>query len=266
MNRKALIIEDDPEFVGEITDALTSLGHEWDTACSQEEALKRLKANTYDYALSNISIPARARNGHARIQNTENMLEQLGNLRLKHIPPMIIMSDYTAAGSLELTVDVMRLAMAMHSRGVVDVIAKPFPDKGRTLDRVIKKVLAGKVDRVRTTWPTSREPPRESPVRTDESPQKTATSDDRWASVPNEPIDLDGFMAMFCEQRSKENRLCRKRALLAAARHKTIKLPPLAMPHKHGRVNKYFTQDLLAAWQTFLDKGIDLPELLGTWK
>ena len=81
-------------------------------------------------------------------------------------------------------------------------------------------------------------------------------------SVPNEPVELDDFMAKFCEQRSKENRMCRKRALLAAARHGTVKLPPLAGQRKHGQANKYVTHDLLAAWQGFLDEGVDLPPLL----
>ena len=75
MTCKALIVSDDPNLISEIVDALASLGHEYDTACSQGEALKRLKANRYDYVLSDISIPARVQNGRARIQNTENMLD-----------------------------------------------------------------------------------------------------------------------------------------------------------------------------------------------
>ena len=69
-------------------------------------------------------------------------------------------------------------------------------------------------------------------------------------------------MARFCEHRSKENRKCRKRALLAAARHGTVKLPPLAAPRKQGQANKYFIHDLLASWQGFLDEGVDLPRYL----
>jgi len=41
-----------------------------------------------------------------------------------------------------------------------------------------------------------------------------------------------------------------------------VKLPPLAGKRKHGQSNKYFTHDLLAAWQSFLDEGVDLPPLL----
>ena len=86
-------------------------------------------------------------------------------------------------------------------------------------------------------------------------------ADGRWASIPNQPIDLDEFMAKFCEHRGKENRLCRKRALLAAARHGTVKLPALAGSRRHGQANKYLVYDLLSAWQGFIDEGVDLPKL-----
>lgn len=61
-------------------------------------------------------------------------------------------------------------------------------------------------------------------------------------------------MARFCEPISKENRMFRKRALLAAARHGTITLPPLAGARKHGQASKYLTHDLLAAWQGYWTK------------
>lgn len=86
-------------------------------------------------------------------------------------------------------------------------------------------------------------------------------SDNRCKDVHNEPISLDDFMAKFCQARGKENRLCRKRALLAAARHGTVELPPLAGGHKHGMPNHYLVHDLLVTWQRFLDEGVDLPPL-----
>ena len=255
MTCKALIIEDDPQLIDVITDALVSMGHDWDAVGSQNEALKRLKADTYTYVLSDISIPACPRNGRARIQNLENLLEQMASL--KAVPPIIIMSDHAADG-VKQTVDVMRLALAMGRRGAIDVIAKPFPTAGRTLDRVIKKVLSGKVDRVKITWP---EPAKPNQTSSTDKAAEAKQADPRWASIPNEPVTIDDFMARFCEHRSKETRLCRKRALLAAARHKTVTLPPLAVPSKPGRTNKYLVHDLLAAWQGFVDDGVDLPSL-----
>lgn len=60
-------------------------------------------------------------------------------------------------------------------------------------------------------------------------------------------------MARFCQERSKQNRICRKKALLAAARHGTVKLPKLAFPHRHGRAKKCFVRALLAAWDVRRD-------------
>jgi CheY-like chemotaxis protein len=140
MKYKALVVEEDSAIVGLVVDAMASLEHECDVVSSQDEALKRLKANEYAYMLLAIRIRVVAGNGGPRIQNTENLLEQMSALEGRPMPPVIIMSDYVVEG-LEKVVDLMRLAMAMERRGVVDVIAKPFPHAGRTLDRVIKKVL-----------------------------------------------------------------------------------------------------------------------------
>jgi hypothetical protein len=97
-------------------------------------------------------------------------------------------------------------------------------------------------------------------------PLPATKTGDGWGSISNEPIELDDFMAEFCDERSKENRVCRKRAILAAARHKTVKLPALTGPRKHGQSNKYLTHDLFAAWQGFLDEGVDLPPLLPQYR
>ena len=140
---RALIVEDNPDTIDMIVDVLASLEHEYDTACSQEEALKRLKAREYSYVLLDIEIPAQSRKGPARIQNTENLLEKIGETKGKNAPPVIIMNE-RCAGNLDSTEDMMRLAMSMTRKGAADIIKKPFPKAGRTLDRVIKKVLAGK--------------------------------------------------------------------------------------------------------------------------
>ena len=140
MTYKALVIEDDKEIIAQIEDALSSLEHLWDIVASQEEALKRLKAGEYDYMLLAISIRARAGNGQVRIQNTENLLEKMSQITDRPLPQIIVMSDHQVEG-LKKSVDLMRMAMYMSRCGVVDVIAKPFPGEGRTLDRVVKKVL-----------------------------------------------------------------------------------------------------------------------------
>ena len=54
--------------------------------------------------------------------------------------PVIVMCDRAVDGT-SLTVEMMRLAANFRDRGASDFIHKPFPTAGRTLDRVIKKVL-----------------------------------------------------------------------------------------------------------------------------
>ena len=157
---KALIVEDDPQIIDMIVDVLASLEHEYDTACSQDEALKRLKAHEYSYILLDIEIPAQSRKGPARIQNTENLLEKIGETKGKDAPPVIIMNEH-CAGNLDSTEDMMRLAMSMTRKGAADIIKKPFPKAGRTLDRVIKKVLVkhGATDKEKP--PVTVDPPRQ---------------------------------------------------------------------------------------------------------
>jgi len=43
---------------------------------------------------------------------------------------------------------------------------------------------------------------------------------------------------------------------------KEVKPPRLGAPRKHGQANKYLTRDLLAAWQSYINEGVDLPPLL----
>ena len=69
-------------------------------------------------------------------------------------------------------------------------------------------------------------------------------------------------MDEICIPRSKELRVCRKNALLAATRNGTVKLPPLAGIHKPGMPYRFLAHDLLATWQGFLNEKVDLPPLL----
>ncbi|MGB2824714.1 MAG: hypothetical protein WBF17_27325, partial [Phycisphaerae bacterium] len=89
---------------------------------------------------------------------------------------------------------------------------------------------------------------------------------DVWEGIPNEPVTLDAFMARFCEKRSSKLRRFRRYALLGAARNGKVTLPPEAGPHRSGQSKKYFTHDLLAAWQGFLDEGVDMPPLLRSYQ
>lgn len=220
-----------------------------------------------------------------------NFLEDLDGVNRSAKPKVIVMCNRMPEIDDE---DKLRWAADMRSRGATTFICKPFRTGGRTLDRVIKKIPAGQPEAVRLRA-RQRAPAPAGPPRGDETPNVVPTSSlpkavatvivasgeggtcgsvpepapaeangqaDRYAGIPDEPVDLDEFMARFCEERSKQNRICRKKALLAAARHGTVQLPELAAPHKHGKAKKYFVHDLLAAWQGFLDERVDLPPLL----
>jgi CheY-like chemotaxis protein len=137
---KALVVEHDPETIDQIAEVLVSLDHDYDTSCSQVEASRRIKANEYSYILMGIRIPARSRTGVPRVQNVKNLLENIHASRNGDSPPVIILSDCVAP-NLDDAEEMMRLAMSLTAKGAADVIRKPFPSKGRTLDEAIKDVL-----------------------------------------------------------------------------------------------------------------------------
>jgi len=245
---KALVVEHGVETRQDIDEILSTLGHPYDCATSLAEARQFLAANGHAYILLGHEIPARV-GGVPRMQNVENFLDELSKVDAHHRLPVIIMLNRMPDVDDEAKI---RWAADMRSRGATTFICKPFRTAGRTPDRVIKKVLAGQVEPVRIRW--------SDPAKS-AAPQKAAPHP-AASSVPNEPVTLDEFMARFCEPRSKDNRMCRKKALLAAARHGTVTLPPLASGRKPGQANRYVTHDLLAAWQGFQGEGVDLPALL----
>lgn len=97
--------------------------------------------------LLNIAIRVSTRGGAARIQNCENSLDDLAAVKGEPIPPVIIMVERSAADALS-TAEAMLLAARLMRKGAMDFIEKPFPKTGRTLDEVIKKVLAERRSRV----------------------------------------------------------------------------------------------------------------------
>jgi hypothetical protein len=86
------------------------------------------------------------------------------------------------------------------------------------------------------------------------------------ADIPTEPITLDKFMVKYCEFRSLGVRRNRRKALLAAARNKTVEMPPLAGSYESGQSKKYFVHDLLKAWQGYQEANLDLPPLLSQYR
>ena len=230
--------------------------------------------------LLDLEIPARGWRSQPRIQNSVNLLDQIRESDDDGIVPVIIMSDRTPENS-EVAVEMMRLAADLTGKEAVDYIHKPFPTAGRTLDRVIKKVLGDNGMPVRHNR-RRKSSNGKTPIRIsaggrgassdqaesgDAKPTK-ASRDSllNESNEPNEPITLNEFMAKYCEKISKDRCRCRREALLAAARHRTITMPPLAERYKRGRAKKYFVHGLFDAWHDFRDKGVILPELKAEYR
>ena len=277
---KVLVIEHEERTRIALDEVLSVMGCKYDTATNLAEARTALGEDGHALILLGCELPART-GGTPRMQNVENLLDETVEIRKGLMPPVVLMVHRRPEADEE---DKLRWAGDMRARGVRTFLCKPFRTVGRTPDRVIKKLLAGQSETVTFARPAAAAGP---PARTSnieplsplpaglDTPPRAKTDkgnppagkqpakavDQAWPSVPNEPVELDEFMAKFCESRSREIRMYRKRALLAAARHGTVTLPPLAGPRKKGQSCRYFTHDLLAAWPGFVDQGVDVPPL-----
>jgi len=261
VNHKALVIEDDPEAIEQIEDVLAALGHEYELARNLIDARKLLQDGKFSYSLLDWDIPARGWQSRPRVQNSVNFLDEIRQAPHMDGLPVIVMVD-RAPEDVEIMVDMMRLAAELAERGHVDFISKPFPTAGRTLDRVIRKNIGNgaavsPVKRIDVA--TEGSPSRQKEDSGRRSREKKASSSHQ--AIANEAVTLDDFMAKFCEKISARSIVHRRKALLAAGRHGTVTMAPLAEPYRRGKRKKYFTHDLLAAWPDFHEKGVELPTL-----
>jgi CheY-like chemotaxis protein len=136
---KALVIDDDPDIIETVADTLASLGHEYASAASQQEARGLLEADSYDYVLLDLQIPCRARGGLSRIQNGENLLTQIRETYASEELPVIVITGHGKDGP--------ELAVEMMKRGATDYVTKPFLTYGqRTLDKAIRAAVEKDTD------------------------------------------------------------------------------------------------------------------------
>ena len=129
---RALIVEDDTRIRETVADMVESLGHEHDTAGCQDAARQLLNGHPYSYALLDLEIPVKPDRGFARIENGINLLREVINLCGKQTP-VIVMTAHGNDGPHQ-GVDCIRM-------GAADYIPKPFPVRGRTLDKAILEAL-----------------------------------------------------------------------------------------------------------------------------
>jgi DNA-binding response OmpR family regulator len=129
---RALIVEDDPRIRDTVVDVVESLGHEHDTASCQEAARKLLNGHSYAYALFDLEIPVKDGRSFPRIENGINLLrEAIGQFGKR--TPVIVMTAHGNDGPHQ-GVDCIKM-------GAADYIPKPFPIRGRTLDKAILEAL-----------------------------------------------------------------------------------------------------------------------------
>lgn len=133
MTYRALVVDDNPEILEAVGDVLCSLGHQFDTATSQDEARALLAEHQYSYHLLDLEIPVRPNRGFPRIQNGENLLREIAARRHGRHEPILVMTGHGT--------DSPKLAVQMMKLGADDYITKPFATVGRTLDRAILEAL-----------------------------------------------------------------------------------------------------------------------------
>ena len=140
MTPRALVVEHDTKTLQLIDDVLTALEHDYQPVASLVDARKLLRTNGYSYILLACEIPSRPHDT-PRIQNAENFLEALRRFKGADMPPVIVLLPPQEAYPDMTREESVRMAHGLMLRGATDFIAKPFATAGRTLDRVIKKVI-----------------------------------------------------------------------------------------------------------------------------
>lgn len=136
MSRRALIIDAEPEVIDQAVEVVESLGHDFVTACSSREAIRRLSKDNYDYILMGAALPAIRRLGERKPQYAENILDWLHASRNGESPPVIMLCNLVTSSS-ESTVQVMKLARRFEEKGAAEIIHVPLPTSGMTLDQMI---------------------------------------------------------------------------------------------------------------------------------
>ena len=133
MKPRALIVEDDERIIDSVEDALFSIGHEHIWVTNQSDAQEALQSGDFAYVLLDLQIPARPNRGGADKQYGINLLADIQRIKGPGQMPVIMMTAYTA--------ECLDLTSELRAAGANEFISKPFKNNGRTLAKVIRKVL-----------------------------------------------------------------------------------------------------------------------------
>lgn len=156
MKYHALVIDDCDEILEDVEDRLESLGHTCDCVGSQEKAREMVASNGYSYVLLDLEIPVKY-GKPSRILNGQNLLNDIKATRGHEDIPIIVMTSH-GHDSPDLATDVMR------GNGASDYVKKPFPDRGRTLEKAITDALEAS-GRLRPGAASRSEPHRDEPLQ-----------------------------------------------------------------------------------------------------
>jgi len=129
---RALVIDDEQLIIDHINDRLTSMGHQCDTALSQEEAEEFLRENLYDYILLDLQIPVRFHTP-ADKEYGKNLLRKIREMPGHKERPVIVITAFAEIDTYRLGIEIMKY-------GATDFVGKPFNDKNN-LEKAIREAL-----------------------------------------------------------------------------------------------------------------------------
>ena len=104
------------------------------------DARRLIRAEKFDYLLLASLVPARS-GGTSSVPNAHRVLWELGQSRNGTKEPVIVLLPPEDGYPEPTKRAAVRMAHGFMRRGAADFVDKPFPTAGRTLDRVIEKVL-----------------------------------------------------------------------------------------------------------------------------
>ena len=139
MKPVALIVDDHPSIREVLEDRMEALGHDHDSAGTQEEARGFFQHRRYGYILLDMEIPSRY-GKPASISNGKILLREIRGSEFNAETPVLVITAH-GLDSTDLVVEVWRM-------GATDFIKKPF---GENLETAIQEAL----DRERKKSPGS---------------------------------------------------------------------------------------------------------------